>query len=99
MSINPTQEEITHKLIEILSAAISRPVSEIDINASFSKYGMDSMAFVAVSAELADWLDMEIEPSFGWDYPNIALFSAYLATELEGRDSTAASAQGIVQSR
>lgn len=83
MNIRPSKEEMCQKMVRIVSAAVGRPISEIEIDAPFSKYGMDSLAFVTLSSELEDWLGIEIEPTLGWDYPTIEKMAEYLAAEVE----------------
>jgi acyl transferase domain-containing protein/acyl-CoA synthetase (AMP-forming)/AMP-acid ligase II/acyl carrier protein len=58
------------------SAGIS--AGEIDLEASFSTYGLGSADIMGLSGELGDWLGREISPTLMYDYPSIRKVAEYL---------------------
>ncbi|BAZ50365.1 beta-ketoacyl synthase [Nostoc sp. NIES-4103] len=55
---------------------------KIDIQAPFSRYGLDSVATISLSSELGDWLECRLSPTLVYDYPNIEALARYLVEEL-----------------
>ena len=73
------QNNIQNWLVENLAQRLSVSTSEIDINEPFASSGLDSVAAVSLSADLEDWLDIQLSPTVVYDYSNIAELSAYLS--------------------
>ncbi|MFM7363093.1 MAG: AMP-binding protein [Cuspidothrix sp.] len=77
-----TLEQIQTWLINRLSTELKIPPQEIDIQEAFAYYGLDSSAAIAITGELIDWLECEVEPTLFWEYPNIEELASYLAQVL-----------------
>ncbi|MBD2131436.1 AMP-binding protein [Sphaerospermopsis sp. FACHB-1094] len=77
-----TVEQIQTWLINRLSTELKIPPQEIDIQEAFAYYGLDSSAAIAITGELIDWLECEVEPTLFWEYPNIEELASYLAQVL-----------------
>ena len=66
-------------IINNIAQRVSLPPEEIDIHAPFTHYGLDSVAAVSLSGELAEWLERPLSPTLAYDYPSIESLSRYLA--------------------
>ncbi|MDR9402064.1 MAG: AMP-binding protein, partial [Halothece sp. Uz-M2-17] len=73
-SITDIQSWLVAKLAEKLHCS----PQEIDINAEFASYGLDSVAMVSLSGELENWLGERLDPTLAYNYPSIASLSKYL---------------------
>jgi len=68
--------------------------NQIDAQAPFSSYGLDSVTAVSLSGELEEWLDRRLSPTLIYDYPTVAQLAQHLATEhLPESEPVAAPAQ------
>ena len=56
---------------------------EIDQDASFASFGLDSLAMVELVARVGDALEVDLEPELAFNYPTIAAVSAHLAAREE----------------
>jgi acyl carrier protein len=54
------------------------PESELDPNMHFGLYGLDSLIAVTMTALLSRAVNIELEETLLWDYPNFNLLSSYL---------------------
>lgn len=73
------QEQIQNWLIDNLAQRLGIPASEIDIYEPFASMGLNSVAAVSLSADLEDWLKIQLSPTIVYDYPNIAELAGYLS--------------------
>ncbi len=48
----------------------------------FAEFGLDSLASVELSSELADWLGLDLSPVLAWTYPTPEKLSLHLARQL-----------------
>jgi acyl-CoA synthetase (AMP-forming)/AMP-acid ligase II/acyl carrier protein len=76
-----TPDEIENWLIAYLALYLKVPPNEININEPFANYGMDSSVAVSATGELAKWLNLELDPTLFWEYPNIKAVVQYLSQE------------------
>jgi acyl carrier protein len=70
--------EIKHWLMVAVATALKTSVDEVDTNAPFASFGLDSLAAVELSSDLGDWLGERISPTVVWDYPTIEDLSRHL---------------------
>jgi len=77
----PTEEEIEAWLVSHLSRYLNVLPDEIDVNKSFSDYGLDSFIAISTTGDLAEWLGYEVEPTLFWEYPNIKNMALYLVKQ------------------
>ena len=75
-----TEREIQEWLIAYLIDFLEVEEEDIDPDASFDSYALDSTAAVSMTADLADWLGYELEPSLSWEYPSVRAMAGYLAS-------------------
>ncbi|MBJ6352985.1 MULTISPECIES: acyl carrier protein [unclassified Acinetobacter] len=80
--MNMTIEQITNFIIERLANLSQIPVDHFDVNQPLANYGVDSIHALSLCAELEEWLKIEIDPTFAWDYPTISLMASYILSEI-----------------
>ncbi|WP_416676132.1 aminotransferase class I/II-fold pyridoxal phosphate-dependent enzyme [Egbenema bharatensis] len=73
------QQWLIQKLAERLNVA----PGEIDVQAEFIDYGLNSIEAINLSGELENFLERRLDPTLLWEYPTIEALSLYLAGELE----------------
>lgn len=69
-------------LVSYLSKALEEDESQIDVDASFDTYGLESSSIAAMTGDLADWLGQDIDPAIIYEYPTIASLAEQLATSV-----------------
>jgi acyl carrier protein len=84
MTITPAV--IQEWLLGNLSKSLNLKPTEIDVREPFASYGLSSMASVSLTADLEDWLELELSPTLAWDYPSIEVLSLHLSEELKRQD-------------
>lgn len=62
----------------VAKAARINPAA-VDAERPFSHYDLDSVATVEMTADIEDWLGVQLEPTVIWDYPNIAALAGHLS--------------------
>ena len=77
----PSMEAIIAWLVNQVAHFSHISAADIDINAPFSYYGLDSAIAAYISGKLELWLKTGLSPLLLWDYPNIQLLAKYLATK------------------
>ena len=77
----PTEEAIQAWLVSHLAVYLKVQPDEIDIRKSFAHWGLDSSLAISLAAELADWLNCQLEPTLFWEYPSTEALAQYLANE------------------
>lgn len=73
-----TEASIENWLVERMAHITNIPPDEIDIEESFAQYGLDSSVAMSITGELANWLEVELQPTLFWEYPNIEASTQYL---------------------
>lgn len=82
-------QEIEQWLVKTVARALEIPSFEIDVNASFERYGMDSSAAVHIVTKLSKWLGRKLPPNLAYQYASISA----LARFVESTESGASAAQ------
>ena len=87
VSQTSNQEKITAKIIEdwlvnYLVELLEVKPEDIDMETPFDRYGLDSSVAVALTGDLEDWLEVDIDPTIIYDYPTIKSLVEYLETEI-----------------
>lgn len=78
-----TKKEIEVWLAEKMAEEIGMPAYEIDPEAPYVQYGVDSAVAVTLSGDLSEWLGRQLAPTLLWDYPTISELASYLASDLQ----------------
>jgi len=76
-----TVEEVEDWLLEHLSQMLNIAIEEVSTTTSFSRYGLNSSASIALIHDLSDWLQREIDPTIVYSYPTIESLAKYLAEQ------------------
>lgn len=80
-ALPPTAATIETWLVEQLATCLSLDSNDIDPDAPFDSYGLDSAEAVGLSGELEDWLQRRVSPTLLYDYPTIAALANHLGSE------------------
>ncbi|KWF10189.1 beta-ketoacyl synthase [Burkholderia ubonensis] len=62
---------------------------DLDPNAPFSAYGLDSKDAIMLTGELQDWLGQPVSPTVVYDFPSISLLARHLSGAANARSETA----------
>jgi len=76
---DPMEAAIERWLIDKIATLTGQPASSIDPDRPVEIYGLTSVMAVGMSADLEDWLGIEVEATIVWDYPTLAGMAAHLA--------------------
>jgi len=78
----PTTDSIRAWLLARLRERLGAK-TPLDADRPLADYGLDSLAAIAITADLEDWLEVELEPTMFFDYPSIDELARFLKDELE----------------
>jgi acyl carrier protein len=100
----PDEATIQAWLVERLAKHFETSPEQINVNETFSNYGLDSRTAVGLSGELEKWLGRRLPATLVWDYPTIALMAKSLTdgSDLNGTappESTLPTREEPVESR
>jgi acyl carrier protein len=79
--------EIAAWLTRYVADLLGLTAESIDEHTSFDRFGLDSTAAIAMSGDLGEWLQCEVDAAAAYDYPSIA----ELAEALTGDETVRAS--------
>ena len=80
MSMNrPESDAIALWMQERVAKDLGCPHEEVDVNSTFDKLGLDSLAILIATGELAQWLDTELEAATLFEHPTIKKLADHLA--------------------
>lgn len=74
------QTAIESWIASYIAKVIEKDASELDENATFESFGLDSVSVVGMTGDLGQWLDREIDPVVVYDHPTIRGLAAYLTS-------------------
>ncbi len=82
MSTQPqTPEAIARWAQERIATILECSPEEVDIDRQFDQLGLDSLAILIATGELAEWLDTELEAATLFEYPTIRALAKHLASD------------------
>ncbi len=76
-------------LVDRVARRLNLAASAIDVDESFSRFGLDSLALVGISGDLEDWLGKHVSPTVLYSYPTIAALAEHLTEHLAVSDQHA----------
>lgn len=76
-----TAELIQDWLIDQIAERLDLDPDEIDIQATFESFGMESAEALVLLTQLEQWLGYSVPPVLVWNYPTIAQLSERLAED------------------
>ena len=85
-----TKQEISTFCVDQLAEILRIPKEQVDVNAKFTRLGLDSAMTVYLLMELEDRLDLELSPETFYDHPTVDALSVHLADKVAARAQTAA---------
>jgi acyl carrier protein len=77
-----TEDEIKTWLISYLADILDMPSEEVDPNASFDEFGLDSALAISLTGDLEEWLGKKVNPTLLYNYTTISSLSKNLAAEV-----------------
>ena len=79
-STQKTEHEIREWLLSYLSELLELEVDQIETNDSFASFGLDSSAAVGMVADLAIWLNRNLDTELVYSHTTIERLARYLAS-------------------
>ncbi|HEY9031085.1 MAG TPA: acyl carrier protein [Kangiella sp.] len=79
----PTIEEIQTETKKLLAKRLSITESEVDLNKTFTGYGLDSIDAITLIGDLEDQYDIELPSTLLWDFNNINEMAEYVANNFK----------------
>jgi acyl carrier protein len=86
-------QEVSAFCVDQLAEILRIPKDTIDVNAKFTRLGLDSAMTVYLLMELEDRLDLELSAETFLDHPTVADLSAHLADKIAARAAQPAAAR------
>ena len=80
--MTPTAEEIQAWIVARLSHLANVPAAEVDVHAPFTRHGLDSVALIALAADLEKWLGYRFRENPMVEHPTIEALARFLAAEV-----------------
>jgi acyl carrier protein len=77
-----TEAQIRVWCVEYLRDTFKLPPDQVDMNAKFARFGMDSAMAVDFALALEEWLQIEILADAVYEYPTVNELAHYLAGRL-----------------
>ena len=74
-------EEVQDWMVAYLARILETSPAEIDLDASFEQFALDSVNAIGMTGDLEEWLGVRIDPMTVYDYPTIRSMSRYLAEQ------------------
>lgn len=75
-----TSDEFQDWLVSHLAAALGKPPAEIDVDAPFDRFGLDSAAYVSMSADVEDQLGIRLDVTDLYDHSTVRKLARHLAS-------------------
>jgi len=75
---NITSKSITEFIKMEIARLLAIPAENIDIEATFDQFGIDSSKSILMVGKLEDYLDIELPSRLLWDYNSIKSLSEHL---------------------
>ena len=76
-----SQEEIEEWITKKIAELIGIDFCEVEEDVPFHSYGLDSSDAISMAGDLEEWLGKELNATFFYDYPTIAILAAHLSKE------------------
>ncbi len=85
---------ISNWLVARFAQMTGIPESQISTTAPFAQFGLDSVAAVRMTGQLAEWLGRDLSPTLIYDYPNITMLAQQLGSAEHGGATAASGVAG-----
>lgn len=84
---HPTRQEIVEWLAEKFSTRLEISPNDIDIDTTFTDYGIDSTEVLVLVREFEKWIGIELSLTAMWYYPTISKLSDHIVSVLESENT------------
>jgi acyl carrier protein len=74
-----TEHAIRNWIVTRVAKELQIPAEDIDPQSSLDRFGLDSQMAIALTADLADFIGTNLDPTIIYDYPTIAQLAEFLA--------------------
>ena len=85
--IQRRRDELKVWLVQRVSHELKVPTEEIDVEESVLALGIDSLALIGLSAELAEFLQVEVDVEVIYEHDSINKIARYYASDVEVKDA------------
>ena len=68
-------------LVTRIAAQVKLPPGQIDVREPLDRYGLDSLAAVAITGELGDWLGRSLSPTLFYEFPTVEALARHLVAD------------------
>ncbi|QJW95525.1 acyl carrier protein [Frigoriglobus tundricola] len=82
--MTPTADDVRQWLVGRVAHLTGLPVAEVDAHAPLTRYGLDSVALIALAADCEKWLGCEFRDNPLADDPTIDALARALAARVAG---------------
>jgi acyl carrier protein len=79
MKMSASKAELTEWITAWIVRELKLDPAQLDRDATFVRYGMDSVHAMMLVGDLEDCLERRLSPTLAWDYPTLNALAAHLA--------------------
>jgi acyl carrier protein len=83
-------EAIQEWLVGKVAEAVKCDPEAIDVREPLASYGLSSVSAVSLTADIEDWLGLQLPPTLAWDYPTIEGLAGFVEAEAASKGVSAA---------
>jgi 8-amino-7-oxononanoate synthase len=80
--MTPTEAEISDWIVARVSQLTEVPPADVDVRAPLTRYGLDSVALVALATDLEKWLGYRFRENPLDAHPSVEALSRFLAEQV-----------------
>jgi acyl carrier protein len=84
--VTPSVTEIENWIVNRVSTLTAVPAAEVDVRAPLTRHGLDSVALIALAADIEKWLGYRFRENPVTAHPTIAELAQFLATQIAQHD-------------
>ena len=81
-SMTPSAQDIEAWIVDRINFLTGVPAGEVDVNAPLTRHGIDSVALIALAADLEQWLGYRFRENPLSAHSTIASLASFLADEV-----------------
>lgn len=80
-------QDVRTWLIQRVATYLRRDADGIDTSQPLTEYGLDSLTALAISTDIEDEFELELDPALTWDHPSIDALATVLTEMIEEKVS------------
>jgi len=81
--MNKTSAEISEWLVARIAHYAETAPENVDVDSDIATFRLDSLIMVNITAELEEWLEMEVNPTLLWEMRTIAASAEWIVENQE----------------